>query len=210
MKMTEGSDTLFGTSERLLHKLRNTKRVVLVASNPNITKKHIRQANITPDCLVFSFNKCRQLHKLPFKTNHCLVHRYGIKDNKFYGYPHKLRVRIFEKLTKSTETFLLDGERDSVRAEGTYHIPMIRNLPLLENYPFDTLPDRGGASSGFYMIALLMALKETLKLDFTVTLLGFTDNGGGRQWYGHAWEFERQATARLNLETIHVFPKKRG
>ncbi|WP_110654251.1 hypothetical protein [Salinicola halimionae] len=210
MKMMEDPTALSIAPGSLLHKLKETTRVVLVASNPNITQKHIRQAAITSDCLIFSFNKCRQLYKLPLKANHCFVHRYGIRKQSFFGFPHKLRIRVFKKLARDTETFLLDGDVGSIEKGNIHFIPMTRNLSLLEDYPFDDLPDRGGASTGFYMIALLMDLKAALELDFTVSLIGFTEGGGGRQWYGHAWKFERQATARLNFETIPVYPKKQA
>ncbi|WP_110643226.1 hypothetical protein [Salinicola sp. CPA57] len=208
MKTTDALAESLGVPESLIARLKATDRVVLVASNPNITRRHIRQAQITPRSLVFSFNKCRQLHKLPFDTSHYLVHRYGVRDKHYFGYPHKLRVRLFERFARDTTTLLLDGQAEPADGKHVYGIPMLGKLSLLENYPFDTLPERGGASTGFYMIALLAELKTALGLDFSMTLIGFTDGGGGRQWYGHAWAFERQMTARLNPEMIEVFPKK--
>ncbi|WFF41108.1 hypothetical protein EVC62_06105 [Salinicola endophyticus] len=207
-------ESIFETPEKLLNMLTATQRVVLVASNPNIRRRHVKSAGITPDSVVFSFNKCRQLHKLPFDTHHCLIHRYGyktengVREEEVPGYPHKLRVRLFELFAKSSAAFVLGGEGD-VGGEGVSRIPMINSLNLLKEYPFEALPERGGVSSGFYMIALLEELKRNLGLDFTIVLLGFTEGGGGRQWYGHAWDFERRMTAQLEgLEKIDVTSKK--
>lgn len=209
MKTMEALVELLGVPESLIAKLKETDRVVLVASNPNIRRGHVRQAKITPHSLVFSFNKCRQIQKLPLNASHYLVHRYGVRDKHYFGYPHKLRVRLFERFARETNTLLLDGEATPGDGKNVHHIPLPKNLSLLEGYPFETLPERGGASTGFYMIALLAELKQAMDLKFSIALIGFTDGGGGRQWSGHAWEFERRMTARLNPDMIQVFPKKR-
>lgn len=209
MKTMEETVDRLGVPESLIARLKTTDRVVLVASNPNISRRHVRQAQITPHSLVFSFNKCRQIQKLPFNASHYLVHRYGVRDKHYFGYPHKLRVRLFERFARDTSTLLLGGEAKSADGNRVHGIPLLENLSLLEGYPYETLPERGGASTGFYMIALLAELKQAMDLKFSLALVGFTDGGGGRQWSGHAWEFERRMTARLNPDMIQVFPEKR-
>ncbi|WP_189443629.1 hypothetical protein [Salinicola rhizosphaerae] len=190
--------------ESLIDKLRAVDRVVLVASNPDVSRRHVRRAGITPRSLVLSFNKCGLLYRLPWNTSHVFVHRFGIRKQRFFGYPQRWKVALFKRLARESETFLLGGEAPATTAENVHWIPMRGDLALLDGYPFDELPERGGASTGFYMIALLIEIRTALDLDFDIVLVGFSDGGGGKQWYGHAWAFEREAVARHGLRVIEA------
>lgn len=172
--------------------LSKAQKIILIANNHNIKKHHIKQAKAEKHDIFVSFNKCKKIHLLKGKHHHIFVHRYSSSDQAFFGHPHKLRLKALPLLARKS-IILLGGDNKPTKQgkSNTLYLPINNNLPALKGYPFTLLPDNGGASTGFYFIALLDHLKSTYKLNFQIILIGFSEDSKNH-WQGHAWDYERQ------------------
>lgn len=203
--LSAAQQSLERLSPELLARIEASRRVILLANNPMISQEHIDALAISPDDLVVSFNKCRNLALLRRQWHNLFIHRHNYRKGGYFGFPYKGWLRFFPWFNTRFHSVLLGGEAESLPAahRSASFLPLRQSFPALEGYPYERLPTRGGPSTGFYAVAFFDYVKRLKQTDYEIVLVGFSDEGGSF-WDGHAWDFEREWTRSSGVTVIKL------
>lgn len=192
-------------SPELLARIVASRRVILLANNPAITRDHVDALALGPEDLVVSFNKCRNRTLLRRKLHNVFIHRHNYRKSGYFGFPYKGWLRLFPWFNARFHSVLLGGEVETLPASHrkASFLPLKQPFPALEGYPYERLPSRGGPSTGFYALAFFDYVKRLKQADYEIILVGFSDEGGSF-WDGHAWDFEREWTRESGVTVIKL------
>ncbi|NNN24967.1 MULTISPECIES: hypothetical protein [Pseudomonas] len=203
--LSAAQQSLNHLSPALLARIQASRRVILLANNPAITREHLDALALGPDDLVVSFNKCRNRTLLRRQLHNLFIHRHNYRKGGYFGFPYKGWLRLFPWFNKRFHSVLLGGEQAELPAShrASSFLPLRQPFPALEGYPYERLPTRGGPSTGFYAVAFFDYVKRLKQADFEIVLVGFSDEGGSF-WDGHAWDFEREWTRSSDVTVIKL------